>query len=108
MATGTVKQVTNNSGSGYCKMPDGTLMQWGMFQCNDDKTSEYYSLELPIAFISNDVSKLAIAFSNYGADTGQEHISLYNIENNCKTCTVRVVKPTGWAAFMWIVIGRWK
>ena len=29
MATGTIKQTTNNSGTGYCKMPDGTLIQWG-------------------------------------------------------------------------------
>lgn len=29
MATGTIKQVMNNSGLDYCKMPDGTLIQWG-------------------------------------------------------------------------------
>lgn len=29
MATGTIKQSANDSGNGYCKMPDGTLLQWG-------------------------------------------------------------------------------
>ena len=28
MATGTIQQVTNNSGLKYCKMPDGTLLCW--------------------------------------------------------------------------------
>lgn len=29
MASGTIAQGMNNSGAGYCKMPDGTLIQWG-------------------------------------------------------------------------------
>lgn len=29
MAIGKIKKVTNDSGSGYCKMPDGTMIQWG-------------------------------------------------------------------------------
>ena len=30
MATGKIEKVMNDSGSGYCKMPDGTLICWGM------------------------------------------------------------------------------
>ena len=29
MATGKIEKVMNDSGSGYCKMPDGTLTCWG-------------------------------------------------------------------------------
>ena len=29
MATGKIEKVMNDSGSGYCKMPDGTLICWG-------------------------------------------------------------------------------
>lgn len=29
MATGSIKKVSNDSASGYCKMADGTLLQWG-------------------------------------------------------------------------------
>lgn len=29
MASGTINKMTAESGTGYCKMPDGTLMCWG-------------------------------------------------------------------------------
>lgn len=29
MATGSITKVSNDSASGYCKMPDGTLVCWG-------------------------------------------------------------------------------
>lgn len=29
MANGTIKMTANESGTNYCKMPDGTLMCWG-------------------------------------------------------------------------------
>ena len=30
MAQGIMQKVTNDSGTLYCKMPDGTLIQWGV------------------------------------------------------------------------------
>lgn len=29
MASGKIEKVTSESGAGYCKMPDGTLICWG-------------------------------------------------------------------------------
>ena len=39
MATGTITKVMNDSNTGYCKMPDGTLICWGEFTTNRSQYS---------------------------------------------------------------------
>ena len=51
MATGTMEKVTNNSGSGYCKMPDGTLIQWSDITIEANASNVQITFEIP--FISS-------------------------------------------------------
>lgn len=105
MATGTVKQVMNNSGSGYCKMPDGTLIQWvrgGSYV----ETATQYTIELPVAFADGYYS---VAVTPIGDSS---YIGSSAILNSVTTSSFKV-----WIGnpdneyvlgFRWIAIGRWK
>lgn len=121
MATSTIKQVTNNSGNSYCKMPDGTLIQWGSGTINTDGTntavgaagavyaSKTLYIDLPMSFISNDY--VIFGYSRYhtghilplgvtaaGADKMQMiAYDLYQRPLN-----------DGLYKFYWIAVGRWK
>ena len=53
MAEGYINQTWNNSGDGYCKMPDGTLMQWGRFEVEIPANSyAEKNVQYPIQFYS--------------------------------------------------------
>lgn len=49
MATSTIKQTMNESNSSYCKMPDGTLIQWGALSIAGNATfgRHGYVFDLP-------------------------------------------------------------
>ncbi len=74
MATGTIKQKSNNSGSGYCKMPDGTLICWVSYQITSSIsiTSQWggvYSTSNSIFFPNWPVQFIDIPMVAYGAQT---------------------------------------
>ena len=111
VATGTITQVMNNSGANYCKMPDGTLIQWG---------TEFYSgsiqpggvaqatVTFPISFA--DVTEMTIFVSLLTsqpafrtatpASRGRASVNI-NIQNNYTSAAEG-------ATFLWFAIGRWK
>lgn len=110
MATGTVKQVTNNSGSGYCKMPDGTLIQWGTV--SNFKSGD--KVLFPIRFHDNtyrvsitpNYNTSTTIQCTYGVTGGGKYTDGFTIyawdtvTNTASTQSNLVVD--------WIAIGRWK
>lgn len=119
MATGIIKKVISDSGSGYCKMPDGTLIQWGAISVDpiDVDTvwgSGYESAEIsitgqifqipftstPTLLLRLRVSPVAFIEDKINASTtglsGTFHLVRPAIGYNC----------TG--SIFWIATGRWK
>ena len=97
MATSIIKQTMNESNSSYCKMPDGTLIQWGVLSL---VTAEVTAVTFPIPFISN---PSVVASTGAGAGRG------YADTEDVTTTGFTLWKSTSvsqWAR--WIAIGRWK
>lgn len=93
----------NESGANYCKMPDGTLIQWG--DASIAAHEQITTVTFPIAFINTNytVSVLGV-FANtrdvafvYGVATTT------NIEIYESLSDASLEEP-----FKWLAIGRWK
>ena len=104
MATSTIK-MTNASGVGYCKMGDGTLVQWGRGEipANSDRTE----ITFPITFYQSETPKCFLTVLENGY-TGtitlyawQELYAKLNVLNKGATQSKIVY-------FYWLAIGRWK
>lgn len=111
MAAGKIKQVTNDSANGYCKMPDGTLIQWG---------TETYSPQIPAGGVAQATVTFPITFIDgtgmailvslltsqpafrtaTPASRGRASVNI-NIQNNYTSAAEG-------ATFLWVAIGRWK
>lgn len=100
MAQGTMQKVTNNSQHGYCKMPDGTLIQYGL---DNQWSSNPKLITFPMSFYT----RVPIVASSCGAGSTRtpvyvEGISLsgfeaYRGDGSLSNLWIR-----------WIAIGRWK
>ena len=122
MATSIIEKVTNESGSGYCKMPDGTLICYGdvrvniasgswidwkndgsIFRCESQPTngSEVFAKQ----FSSSDVYICLAPFTD-------ENVMVVNVSVNSaaisKISFARPLTRTGDFYFHYIAIGRWK
>lgn len=88
-----------DSSNGYCKMPDGTLMQWS--------TTSINSLTTPVAmytdFISTDYQVMVTLINNSNSATNITAIS----KTGTRSFSFGVnIIPSGGAH--WFAIGRWK
>lgn len=108
MATGPIKQVTNNSGAGYCKMPDGTMIQWGSDGSYASGNSRDTDVTMPLSFV--DTNYIIMAMGLYSNDP-----NVYEVIHIAKTVsaskfTVHQKNPTSnyLQKFRWLTIGRWK
>lgn len=123
MVSGIVTQVSNNSrydsstNSHYCKMPDGTLMQWGTVDITSGTTSSYipvYILSVtitsPISFY--DTTYVITGSSKYGTGaefafgqrtTHESHAIVRLCDTSSRTASFSAVWRVKWQA-----IGRWK
>lgn len=113
MASGIIPQVSNNSGAGYCKMPDGTLIQWGTVTASfkngviTDGNTEGQVINFPVAFVSPPVTTASITSSSstYATATAiavsASNAVIYMIMYGATTYT-------GGGNIMWTAIGRWK
>ena len=110
MATSTIQQVMNNSGSGYCKMPDGTLIQYGNVSLPRDINTSTKDITFPIPFISN--SSIAIITSvNTEIYADRLNSSYANASNTgCRIVLYNSIPVTGSGngVVSWVAIGRWK
>lgn len=108
MATGPIKQVTNNSGAGFCKMPDGTMIQWGSGGSYASASSRDTTITMPYSFV--DTNYLVITNGEYANDP-----SVYEVIHTVKYVsvsqfTVHQKNPTSnyLQRFRWLAVGRWK
>ena len=107
---------TNTSGSGYCKMPDGTLIQWGTINVDNVAINNawgniYESAQIsagvtfPIRFIEDPV---VVALAQTTPTSWLENIT--NGKSNIGSFyLLRGTSNSGVSgAVYWTAIGRWK
>lgn len=118
MATGTITKVSNDSGTGYCKMADGTMLQWGTLSLTSGTMSQYgalygvaASIVFPIAF--NDANIVVTGSSKYGNQpemsfgmtnsitASQAAVRLWDVAS-------RAISSTNPFVVKWQAVGRWK
>ena len=105
MATGTVKKVTNDSGTGYCKMPDGTLIQWGSSSIVTKQNAVVENIiTYPIPFYD---ANMAIAVDKLTSATSCV-ITANAFNNTTMTIAVYDTVNNTTRYFTWLAIGRWK
>lgn len=102
MAQSTIKQVTNNSGTGYCKMPDGTLIQWGTATISSG--SESVTVDLAMNFYGDYAISALPAFSSDRAAS----LVFSGRNGNFFKVHTKVNPVTFDQFFAWIAAGRWK
>lgn len=107
MASGTIPQVSNNSGAGYCKMPDGTLIQWGSVVGQFTNGACSQSIAFPIEFAS--VPSVTASISS----SSTQYATANAITTSPTNCIVYMIMYgattyTGNGNIMWTAIGRWK
>ena len=95
MATSIIKQTMNESNSNYCKMPDGTLIQWGK---ENSASTANRTITLPIAFVD---SNYCVSGAN---DSGTN--AIFQIAVSSKTSFAVYVSAS--TRLRWIAVGRWK
>lgn len=111
MAEGYKNQTWNNSGTGYCKMPDGTLIQWGNVTgisfSNQNMVSGEFTFDIPF-FSSSEVKIFGTTAESGVADY------IFRVGISCSATKVNwtLVSPNTISVnnrqFSWLAIGRWK
>lgn len=99
--TGTIKKVMNDSGSSYCKMPDGTLICWGQSSIANGVWTGYGSF--PVAFVNTSYSVQITWVIN----DAQVH-NVARIEKQTTQFGAVRIRSSGAVSFEWLAIGRWK
>ena len=117
MATGTINVMTNESGSYYCKMPDGTLICWGGGAYTPDSSTGtawgnlyYYAVSVGIPFPIEFISDPQVVVSRRGGKEGMVSWATWNTQ---KITTIDIASgassiTSGTFNIAWIAIGRWK
>ena len=113
MATGTITQVMNNSGSDYCKMPDGTLICWGHISTGA-LTTEAAGSMWKHDYVCNIL--FPVPFAAVPAVSFVNGAKAWGIVGSCeftKTAITYIsyLRPTAgniYGSTSWIAIGRWK
>lgn len=109
MATSTIKQVTNNSGTGYCKMPDGTLIQWG--SGNNAKSGDVISYPFEFATDSNIRIYIQPSYNTYTTiqcNFIHGHVQKGNFTVYAYNTETKALSTSTTLQFDWLAIGRWK
>lgn len=117
MATSTIEKVTNNSGTGYCKMPDGTLIVYGQnaisprSETGTQRGSLYqYVCDTNITFPQSFIADPYVCVTKLNGTSG-----MIGWVSNSRTALTGVDffcfgSPIDNASFIinWFAIGRWK
>ena len=116
MATGTITKVTSDSGAGYCKMPDGTMLCWGAIALTGKAGTSRGNGGLYTAEFSGTLATFAKPFISKPSVTMTGDADAYNIIS-CTTWTTTAItyleigRPTSGNVvphLTYIAIGRWK
>ena len=110
MTESVIKQMSNNSGSGYCQMPDGTLICWGSTNISVSANSRTAKSVGTETFISNPIATATIRNYGIGSD-GSTKIAI-NVPGVTTTNITILVGNAGSTSTSldvdYIAIGRWK
>lgn len=116
MASGTITNFASSSGSGYCKMSDGTLIQWGRINVSNvaiqntwgalyESGSQTSGVTFPIPFVGYPACS---ATANMSPSAWIEGLSA----STTGLSNFFLARPTSVSAASghidWIAVGRWK
>lgn len=111
--TNTLLPEAAESGTGYVKFADGTLMQWGTYIKTDatGTGSNSVTISFPITFYSLYYS--ACQLRGYLDSASFNKYRIITLTRNVSGMTVRVINDTGEESTVtmnldWFAIGRWK
>jgi hypothetical protein len=100
MATSTIEKVTNNSGTNYCKMPDGTMICWGYETLTG--SGPFYTFTFGHTFVGAPNVQITTETSNV----------IFRVPSvSADRATAMVVSgtvPSEGSVIKWLTIGRWK
>lgn len=105
----TIQQQTNNSGDGYCKMSDGTLIQWGRFEV-EIPANNYVekNLQYPIQFYASYIPQ-TFALVRVWNNPSMYSIIQRSGDHNDTTFRIGTEATTLQTINVnWFAIGRWK
>ena len=121
---GSVHQVLElsdfDSADGHCKMPDGTLIQWGSITVQQGSTAQYVgqtyqmgvSISLPIPFVDTNYRVFgSTKFVSGGAVAIGHDVSLSTASSafiRAWDYTPRTLSSSETLKIWWIAIGRWR
>ena len=106
-----IQKITNNSGDGYCKMPDGTLIQWGNVTGisfnNQNIVSGNFTFDIP--FVAQGEVKIfgTCAESSVADYIFRVGISCSATQANWTLASLNTISVNN-RQFNWFAIGRWK
>ena len=107
MATESIKKVSNDSAEtstgGYCKLPDGTLMQWGSATINSGGYTT--NVALPVPFVNK--NKIAVTVATASVDNNKFFGVNYTSVTESQLSFGRTPN-TSTDTIYWFAIGRWK
>lgn len=106
-----IKPSTNNSDSGYCKMPDGTALAWGnvgQITFSNELLKEG-TINLPFSFVSGYAYAVPYNTSNFALMlwVGASLQNRNQLAWSLATVSQEAISVTN-RGFGWLVIGRWK
>lgn len=109
MASGTIKMTANESGNSYCKMPDGTLIQWGIVV---NTNLGYTAVSFPVAFVNDTfIFSASPRYSSAYPYIDYRTVSQKS-SNSVGVVNFKPLSSTGSyttaALADWLAIGRWK
>lgn len=107
MASGTITKVIPDGGTGYCKIPDGTLLQWGSgsVTTGSGTTEGTEWVAFPTPFYGNVNVQWSWIYSSYNR---RMHVQAFSV--NGFTMAAAALSGSGGVAcsFSWFAVGRWK
>lgn len=96
-----VLPVSAESGSGYCKLPDGTMMVWGSVSFS---ASDYAKSIIPSSYTDGTV------FTSVGSFVGTPDVIETTVSTVINTVNGFSIgrRPLNACNVRWIAVGRWK
>lgn len=110
MASGIIEKLSNDSANGYCKFPDGTLIQWGTA---DNTTAGYAEITFPQPFLNRGYAIVGTPRHSSG-HTSLDYFTILAPSSTTgaiayfRKATDSAPDTDTTANISWCAIGRWK
>lgn len=110
MASGIIEKLSNDSANGYCKMPDGTLIQWGTAT---NTAAGYAEITFPQPFLNRGYA--IVGTPRYGSGhTSLDYFTILapSLATGAIAYFRKAIDTTPdadtTAEISWFAVGRWK